>query len=272
MKNFLIILFTSYKGGNNTFSRLSVFLKLMKLAITKSFNKGVLDACSNIDGYKIYSFGYGNLDILYREVFCMKEYHFNTSEKFPVIVDCGSNIGMSILYFNKLYPSSTIIGFEANPYAFKILEKNIEVNKLKNVEIHNIALYDKEDELDFHINTNLTTGTGSLFERKGHENKFSVKAKKLSSYLGNMEKIDLVKIDVEGAELYILNDLFNTSAINKADQYIIEFHHNLSKENSVFSNFIKKFEEHNYGYNISAKYSKLGEGQDIVAHFYKKTD
>ena len=40
-------------------------------------------------------------------------------------IDCGANIGISILFFKKQYPDCTIMAFEPNPHAFPLLEKNV---------------------------------------------------------------------------------------------------------------------------------------------------
>src|SRR5690242_10249467 len=53
---------------------------------------------------------------LYREVFAEREYWFATDSPRPVILDCGSNIGMAILFFKSLYPEAEIFAFEPAPW------------------------------------------------------------------------------------------------------------------------------------------------------------
>jgi FkbM family methyltransferase len=43
----------------------------------------------------------------------------------PVIIDCGGNIGLSVLYFKYLFPNSVITVFEPSPPVFEILKENI---------------------------------------------------------------------------------------------------------------------------------------------------
>ena len=54
---------------------------------------------------------------LYREVFAEREYWFATDNPRPLILDCGSNIGMAILFFKSLYPDAEITAFEPAPWA-----------------------------------------------------------------------------------------------------------------------------------------------------------
>jgi hypothetical protein len=52
-------------------------------------------------------------------------YKFTTTSQQPYIIDCGANIGLSLYYFKKWYPSSKILAFEPDEQIFNILEKNI---------------------------------------------------------------------------------------------------------------------------------------------------
>src|SRR5205809_4352097 len=67
-----------------------------------------------------------NFYILYKDIFVRKIYHFEPQRPDPLILDCGSNIGMSILYFKPAYPKSRVIGFEPDPSIFPYLKENVE--------------------------------------------------------------------------------------------------------------------------------------------------
>jgi len=62
-------------------------------------------------------------------------YHFETDNPRPLIIDGGSNIGVSILYFKRLYPNARIIGFEPDPAIFQMLNENIARNHLRDVSV-----------------------------------------------------------------------------------------------------------------------------------------
>jgi hypothetical protein len=82
---------------------------------------------------QIKSISIGNFTVYYRrpyellhtytEIFTKGIYSFRCTTEAPLIIDCGSNIGMSILNFKTQYPKSRIIAFEPDNSNFEILKK-----------------------------------------------------------------------------------------------------------------------------------------------------
>jgi hypothetical protein len=68
--------------------------------------------------------------ILKREIFSEHRYHFETDNPRPFIIDIGSYIGLSTLYFKRLFPHSTILAFEPHPEAFQLLTHNLDFNRI----------------------------------------------------------------------------------------------------------------------------------------------
>jgi FkbM family methyltransferase len=272
MINTFITNIQNAKKFKGTFSeKVSAVYILSKLYIKSKFfykkNKVVSDT---IFDFRIFGYDYSALYFLFDEVFMSNEYYFKYETDEPVIIDCGANIGTSVLYFKKLFPKSKIIAFEANPHTYKLLEKNVSENNLINVELINLALFDKETEISFFIGENIGTLVGSINKERGGETELKVKTQKLSNYLKNIDAVDLIKIDVEGAEINIINDLVNSNCLNKAKEYIIEYHHNIKDDKSSLSSFLQKFELNGFNYNIKAEFSEIDTMQDILIHLYKK--
>ena len=82
----------------------------------------------------------------YKEIFLDNIYKFNPASKNPNILDLGSNIGTSIIYFKTTYPNSKIIGVEADPNIYKILKKNVMSRKYNDIKLINKALSDSSDK------------------------------------------------------------------------------------------------------------------------------
>lgn len=59
------------------------------------------------------------------ELFLDEVYRFNSNNNNPKIIDCGSNIGLSIIFFKRMYPNSEIIAFEPDNEIFNILKYNL---------------------------------------------------------------------------------------------------------------------------------------------------
>jgi len=264
VKNFIL----TVKGKNRTESKVAIFSKLTILMMKKKFTKGK-NVTEKISGYHITGTDYFSLDFLYKEIFCEANYFFKTSALKPVIIDCGGNIGMATLYFKKIYPDSRVITFEPNPEAFSLLEKNIRDNNIKNVECHNVALYDEEKQISFFISEESGVLRSSLKKDRGGKTELLVSSKRLSDYLKTIDKIDLIKIDVEGAEINIIEDLFRSGTLAKADRYIIEYHHNMNNEKPQLSDFLKRFEAVGFKYSINARFYRLDGFQEILLYFYK---
>ena len=110
--------------------------------------------------------------------------------------------------------------------------------------------------------------TGLFISERGGENKTSVAAKKLSIFIG-INTLDMIKIDVEGAEIQVLDDIITQDKLEQSNRYIIEYHHRINGAKSDFSKFLKHFEDKNYEYNIKATFNKTGFFQDILINIYK---
>ena len=69
------------------------------------------------------------------EIWHNQSYFFECRTKRPFIIDCGSNIGLSVLYFKQLFPNSNILAFEPDPILCKYLNQNVRANGLTEIEI-----------------------------------------------------------------------------------------------------------------------------------------
>ena len=213
---------------------------------------------------------YASFNYLFTEIFCSDDYYFKAATNSPVIIDCGSNIGMATIYFKKLYPSAEIKCFEPDPAVYNLLESNISINKLANVEAWNVALFNEEKTLTFYTSDSSGILRGSINKDRGGVNEIHVKALRLSEFIKNIEHIDLLKMDVEGAEIYIVEDLEKSGQLSKPNQYIIEYHHKINKEQISLSKFLDIFEKAGYSYSIKANFHKLKSFQDILIYAYKE--
>ncbi len=163
----------------------------------------------------------------YEDIFVKEIYSFHSDKQAPFILDCGANIGISILYFKSIFPDAIIVAFEADKNNFEILKKNISRNNLINVEllneavwIHNDGVYfDAVGKEDGHISTN------------GEIGQELTKSKRLATVLENAAHIDFLKMDIEGAEYEVLKDC----AINlhKIENMFIEYHGKIGETNKL---------------------------------------
>jgi len=273
MKYFIKRLFVNfknailYKGSN--YEKLKILLISYKLLLLRTLFKSQRLISSRVYNFKVFAYNYGLIEYLFTEVFVLRDYQFKSTQKQPLIIDCGANIGMSILYFKHLYPEAKIIAFEANPGTYELLLKNIKENSIDHVECHHLALSDTTGEISFYHDEEKGTLHSSIIESRGGHLKVMIPTKKLSQTIAQFESIDLIKIDVEGAEQRIIDDLYNSALLGLAKEYIIEYHHNIDSDDSSFAAFLLKFEQNGYNYNFKTSFDEIRSFQDILIHFYK---
>jgi len=154
---------------------------------------------------------------MYEEIFRQGIYEFESKKDNPLIVDAGANIGLSIIYFKRLFPAAKIIAFEPDSHIFSVLKDNVSAYQLDNTVLINKALWKEETTLSFHSEG---ADAGRLDKnREGSKNEL-VETDLLSKYLN--QQVDMLKIDIEGAELEVLLECKNE--LRNIKNIFIEYH------------------------------------------------
>jgi FkbM family methyltransferase len=164
-----------------------------------------------------------NFYILYKDIFIHRIYHFEAERPDPLILDCGSNIGMPILYFKHVYPKSRIIGFEPDPVIFPYLQENITRNGLTDVKLVQAALAAKEGTLTFYSDGKYGSCLAEHLPADIPEGwiRYEVPCVRLGDHL--TEPVDFLKMNIEGAEWEVLAD--SADHLEVVRQMVIEYHH-----------------------------------------------
>jgi len=134
----------------------------------------------------------------------------------PYILDCGANIGLSVIYLKKRFPEARIVAFEPDDTNFDLLEKNVEAYNFKDITLRKEAVWTQQTTLNF-------AGSGSMSSRideSGNSDTKLVKAIRLKDLL--TERVDFLKIDIEGAEYAVLNDIKDD--LHRILHLFIEYH------------------------------------------------
>ncbi len=130
-------------------------------------------------------------------------------QKGDTFLDIGANVGLfSLVASNKVGAQGRILAFEPSPKTYGRFKENILLNSITNVEALNIGLSDKEDVLKLNVSENGYDAWNSFVNVK--DDKFQVTAearvRRLDDVIedNNVKNVDLVKLDVEGWEKYVL--------------------------------------------------------------------
>lgn len=199
-------------------------------------------------GHTIYFPDFSLFEMIFIDIFIKRIEALETTNPSPKIFDCGANIGMSSFYFKIRYPKSRIICFEPARLAFSYLKKNL--SQFENCIFINAALVGSNKK-----STNLLTPKGSAKADIGSTvskevsdirwkklilRKEKVSTTTLSQYIKKGEVIDFIKLDIEGMEQEVLNNLVKSGKINKVKEMFVEYHHHEKNSYTDLVNLLTK--------------------------------
>lgn len=150
-----------------------------------------------------------------------------------LIIDCGANMGdISALFLEK---NASVIAFEPDPLAFEMIKKRFAINE--KIECINKAVHDKAGKvkLYFHSDrlendhTAFTVSSSLMHEKKNIDtnNSIDIETIDLDEFITNLGKrVDILKLDVEGAEVDILKKIIKNATYKMIDLILVETHEN----------------------------------------------
>jgi FkbM family methyltransferase len=156
----------------------------------------------------------------WRDIFVEDSLQFETSRRDPRILDCGANIGLASLYFKRLYPHARITAFEADPTLAAICRRNLADNAASDTDVHAVAVWREAGMVRFQqegADSGAIEGAGVGLGG----NVIQVPSIRLRDILAG-ERVDLLKLDIEGAEHAVLPDCVDV--LTNVDALLIDVH------------------------------------------------
>lgn len=173
----------------------------------------------DVAGHKLFYHDLKRALFMVRETMLIKYYGVPLSDRSPVIYDIGSNIGVTMLYFKTVYPGAKVYCFEPQEKAYYLLTRNIVENQLSDTYAYNVAVTNHNGTVLFEDDAE---GTGLLAHMSTTGR--PVACCRLSDMISG--PVDLLKMDAEGAEANILNDLVESGKIRHVKNIVMEYHYN----------------------------------------------
>lgn len=136
----------------------------------------------------------------------------------PIILDCGANIGVSVLNYKAVYPKARITAFEPDPNVAKVLKRNLIKNMADDVQVVEAAVWVNEGEMQFFCEG--ADGSKLILDKDLGSGRTTVKTIDFSAYI--TEPVDLIKMDIEGAEYKVISHLGDRLRLVKS--MVIECH------------------------------------------------
>lgn len=163
------------------------------------------------------------------EIFTKDIYYFETENPRPIIIDAGAHIGMSTLYFKKIYPFSQITAVEPFKENIKLLKQNISQNGLDGITVVEAAVTEQEGVSTLYADaTNDYWFSTASFHpnawngQQPYTTAYKIPSVSLGSLISSHESVDLLKMDIEGIEsraLFQAGDL-----LKRVKHLFVEFH------------------------------------------------
>lgn len=241
------VLYVLRKG--NGFGRIRVVRTYLWLKLNELV-RGDRGGELNILGQRI---RFGNsklLVVLFDEIFVAEPYKVSLPSN-PRIFDCGANIGMSVAYFLARHPDAEITAFEPDQTNLGFLRENHRRNNWR-ATIHAHALDKTVGERVWNTFGNtgtLVSGFRPELSGSGPTGTYVVRTERLSSFIDG--PIDLLKLDVEGAEHPIIQDLVETGKIASVLRLVMEYHHHVVPNEDELGKLLQSLEEAGFGYDFS---------------------
>lgn len=129
-----------------------------------------------------------------------------------VAIDVGANVGYYSLLFSQLVEcSGWVVAFEALPKTVEIFRRNVELNQASNINIANVAVTDRTGDVTVFASPATNIGMSTISAEKGFSAAAVVPGVRLTDFINaeEMRRTTLIKIDVEGAEVPIVEDILD---------------------------------------------------------------
>lgn len=171
-----------------------------------------------------------------------------------VVIDVGAHVGYySLLAASLVGPTGRIYAFEPEDENHRLLKKNIELNGYENIIVTKIAISDTVGNSSLH-RTALDSGRHSMFHHGlPEQDSVTIETTSLDSFLESegLPSVDLIKVDVEGAEEAVLNGMPQLIERSSNLKLIMEFNPALLNSAGVTPlTFLERLTANNWTVNL----------------------
>jgi len=261
--------------NGNSLGRWAMLLTYLRIELKRAFVAHGLRlnlSSEMVWGQRLSFPSYDVFATLFEELYLPDAYFFRCANSQPHIIDCGANVGAATAYFLTQHPKASITAFEPDETTFRFLERNANQNGWKHVTLHQAALHRTEERMTFFSRPTAPLASGFRKNISSSEARATeLQTVRLSSYI--TRPVDLLKLDVEGAELGILEDLVETGKLSFVDQIIMEYHHHIEPDEDRLGQFLSLLEQNGFGYELRAPLDlpfPKGRQHNFMMYAYRK--
>jgi FkbM family methyltransferase len=174
----------------------------------------------------------------------------------PLIIDCGANIGFSVLNYKRQFPNARIVAFEPDPVFLPALRLNLERNGAADVQVVDAAVWVQDGSAQW-LCEGIDGSKIIAADEPTGQNIVSVRTIDFAGYITS--EIDLVKLDIEGAEYQVVIHLADKGKLALLKNMIIECH--LDQSNI---GLLAKMMESLVGAGFQIGINSIGQWRDLI--------
>ncbi len=183
---------------------------------------------THIGKYSVSYYNRGEFLSIKNEIFTEKCYQLQNELTIdnPIIIDIGSHIGLSVIFFKDKYPEAQIFAYEPISSLYDLLEYNVYSNNLRNITMVNSCVGTHNGTIPMNLSTqeDFWLSNSSIFSKswsgRVKTEVVNVDVIDIVEVLNPHDYIDILKIDVEGFELNLLERI----EMFKVKNLLIEYH------------------------------------------------
>jgi FkbM family methyltransferase len=175
-----------------------------------------------------------------------------------VVVDIGGNLGF-FSYHALCCDAKQVYCFEPSPECYNTIIKNYNMPNLK---VEELAVGSTNGDISFNVNLNSSLSSSSFLIGENSRT-ITCKSVNLNDYVkeNNIEKIDYLKIDCEGAEYEIIESLDEKYLTNNIDKICLEYHLN---KNGELNNILEKLKKCGFMVNFEHGDHQINDELGII--------
>ena len=182
----------------------------------------------------------------WHDIFVRRTLAFRAATVAPRVLDCGANVGLASIWIKREYPQARITAFEADPAIYAVLQRNLQRNKFTDIEAVHAAVWRDAQPISFR-SEGTDSGAVDQVAADTPGRVCQVPAIRLRDYLASGPPVDLLKLDIEGAEGEVLADA--ADALDRVNAIQLEVH-DFDAGRRLLPGCLSLLEEHGFEYAL----------------------
>jgi FkbM family methyltransferase len=259
--------------------RVAPYTRLRRISLLKAFLCATANrrlrphhhAELNLWGLKHLAPSWRMAEFLIKDVYAGAPYKLSLKSA-RTILDVGANCGFATLFFKATYPEAQIVAIEPQPRESAFISEAVAVNRLRGVTVLPCAVGTNSGKAVLITHGDNSVVSSMSESRAGEGEKLEVEVATLSSLLPE-PPVDILKLDIEGAEVGVLRELSDSRVLSpeKIRNIVMEYHRFDSACISALPEILCLLEHSGYAYSFDAHASRSSSFQDILVYCTGKT-